>query len=44
VKLADPPVLAAKVVIVGAASGMRTKVVINKSATRVAHFFTINQG
>ena len=44
VKLADPPVLAVKVVIAGAALGRCTKVDIKISAKKVAHFFTINQG
>ena len=44
VKLDEPPVLAVKVVIAGAASGIRTKVVINKSAKRVLYFLDINQG
>jgi hypothetical protein len=44
VKLDEPPVLAVKVVIAGVATGKSTKVLINKSAKKVAHFFTINQG
>jgi hypothetical protein len=41
VKFAEPPVLAVKVVIDGAATGMGTKVIINTSANRVAHFFAM---
>ena len=41
VKFAEPPVMAVKVVIDGTASGIRTKVVINISASRVAHFFAM---